>query len=258
MITTSKKITLGISALSIAAILIMAPFLSSVTVANAQQEQEEQEDIAVEEEEVEVEEEQEQEDFSVEVPPRQLTSQWWQWVLSIPTDDNPLLDPTGENCQEGDMGDEFFLVGTLSGSAERECTISEGQEILFPILNGLCFDLPGGLVFPGQFDPPRGPDSCEEQVESFVDQFDVSSLFLTIDGESIEGLGDFRVQSNPFPIELPEDNIVFPGLPSGPYIGMSDGYWAIVESLPAGEHTIEFGGQGPGLTVDVTYHLTIE
>jgi hypothetical protein len=236
MITTSKKITLGISTISTAAILIIAPLVSLVAVANAQ--------------------EQEQEDISVREPTRQLTSQWWQWVLSIPPEDNPLLDTTGEKCQEGDMGDVFFLVGTLGGSAERECTISVGQEILFPIFNSICFDLPGGLVFPGQFDPPRGPGSCEEQVESFIDQ--ASNLELTIDGMSIENLEDFRVQSNPFPIRLPEDNIVGEGLPSGPYIGISDGYWAIVESLPEGEHTIEFGGQAPGLTVDVTYHLTIE
>jgi hypothetical protein len=220
----------------VAAILIIAPFLSLVAIADAQ--------------------EQEQEDVSVEKPRKQLTSQWWQWVLSIPTEDNPLLDTTGELCQQGDMGKVFFLVGTLGGSAERECTISQGQEILFPIINGLCFDLPGGLVFPGEFSRPRGPDSCKEQVESFIDQ--ASNLKVTIDGVSIENLEDFRVLSNPFPIKLPEDNIVFEGLPAGPYIGISDGYWAIVKSLPEGEHTIEFGGQAPGLTVDVTYHLTIE
>jgi hypothetical protein len=229
-------ITLGISTISIAAILIIAPLVSLVALANAQ--------------------EQEQEDISVREPTRQLTSQWWQWVLSIPTEDNPLLDTTGEKCQEGDMGDVFFLVGTLGGSVERECTISVGQEILFPILNSICLDLPGGLVFPGDFDPPRGrPGSCEEQVEIFIDE--ASNLELTIDGVSIENLQeDFRVQSNPFPIKLPEDNIV--GLPSRTFVGISDGYWAIVESLPEGEHTIEFGGQAEGLTVDVTYHLTIE
>lgn len=231
-----KKITLGISAISIAAILIIAPFLSSVAVANAQEQEEEQEDISVEE------------------PRRQLTSQWWQWVLSIPPEDNPLLDTTGEKCQEGDMGDVFFLVGTVGGSVERECTISEGQEILFPIINTLCFDKPGGLVFPGQFDPPRGPGNCQEQAESRIDQ--TSNLEVSIDGVSIENLEDFRVQSNPFPIKLPEDNII--GLPSGTYFGISDGYWVIVESLPEGEHTIEFGGQAPGFTVDVTYHLTVE
>ena len=43
------------------------------------------------------------------------------------------------------MGDIFFLVGTLGGSAERECTISEGQDILIPIINRICIDKPGAF-----------------------------------------------------------------------------------------------------------------
>lgn len=230
----SKKPTLGISAISIAAILMITPLVSLIAVANAQ--------------------EQEQEDISVTEPTRQLTSQWWQWVLSIPPADNPLLDTTGEECQAGDMGDIFFLVGTLGGSAERECTIPEGQEILIPIINTICLDKPGGFEDPGVFDPPRGrPGSCQEDVVSFIDQ--ASNLELTIDGVSIENLEDFRVLSNPFPIRLPEDNLF--GVPSGTYPGISDGYWVVVESLPAGDHAIHFAGQAPGLTVDVTYHLTV-
>jgi hypothetical protein len=27
-----------------------------------------------------------------------ITAQWWQWALSLPTDQNPQLDMTGENC----------------------------------------------------------------------------------------------------------------------------------------------------------------
>jgi hypothetical protein len=206
--------------------------------------------------------EQEQEDISVTEPTRKLTVQWWQWVMSIPAEDNPLLDTTGEKCQEGDMGDIFFLVGTLGGSAERECTISEGQEILFQIITRLCIDKPGGFREPGDFpDPgnfstPKGrPGSCQENVESFIDQ--ASNLEVTIDGVSIENLEDFRVLSYPFPLKLQEDNLF--ELPSGTYIGISDGYWILIESLPEGEHTIHFAGQvGDELTVDVTYHLTVE
>jgi hypothetical protein len=33
---------------------------------------------------------------------KQLSEQWWQWVLSIPADENPLLDPTGAS---------FTLIG---------------------------------------------------------------------------------------------------------------------------------------------------
>jgi hypothetical protein len=230
----SKKTTLGTSAISIAAILMIAPLVSLIAVANAQEQQQ---------------------DTSVTEATRQLTAQWWQWVTSIPPADNPVLDTTGEKCQAGDMGDIFFLVGTFGGSAERECTISEGQEILVPIINIICFDKPGGLEIPGVFSPPKGRpgNNCQEQAVSFIDQ--ASNLELTIDGVSIENLQDFRILSNPFPIKLPEDNIL--GLPSGNYISISDGYWVVVESLPAGEHTIHFAGQVGDFTSDVTYHLTV-
>jgi hypothetical protein len=196
-----------------------------------------------------------QDDISVTEPTRKLTVQWWQWVGSIPPEDNPLLDTTGENCQEGDMGDIFFLVGTLGGSAERECTISEGQDILIPIINRICIDKPGAFgAEPRDFDQPKvRPGSCQEQVENFIDQ--ASNLEVTIDGVSIENLQDFRVLSYPFNVKLQEDNMF--GVPSGTYIGISDGYWIVVESLPEGEHTIHFAGQAPDLTVDVTYHLTV-
>jgi hypothetical protein len=232
MLIWKKTITLGISSIPIAAILIIAPFISLTAIANAQEQQQ---------------------DVTVTEPTKQLTARWWQWVLSIPTEDNPLLDTTGEKCQEGDMGDVFFLVGSTGGSVERECTISEGQDILFPIINIFCFDKPGGLFSPGVFDQPKGPGSCQEQAESVIDQ--ASNLEVTIDGVSVENLQDFRVLSNPFPVKLPEDNIL--GLPSGTYIGISDGYWVLVESLPEGEHTIHFAGQVGDFTVDVTYHLTV-
>ena len=156
------------------------------------------------------------------------------------------------------MGDIFFLVGTLGGSAERECTISEGQDILIPIINRICIDNPGAFEEPRKFDPPIGrPGSCQEQVESFIDQ--ASNLEVTIDGVSIENLQDFRVLSYPFPLKVQEDNL-FGDLfevPPGTYTGISDGYWIVVESLPEGEHTIHFAGQAPDTTVDVTYHLTV-
>jgi hypothetical protein len=36
--------------------------------------------------------------FEVSQPNKQLTAKWWEWVLAIPPEDNPLVDETGENC----------------------------------------------------------------------------------------------------------------------------------------------------------------
>jgi hypothetical protein len=34
----------------------------------------------------------------------QLSAEWWQWALSIPTSENPGLDGTGEKCVVGQRG----------------------------------------------------------------------------------------------------------------------------------------------------------
>lgn len=67
---------------------------------------------------------------------------WWQWAAAIPTDVNPLLDETGENCDLDQSGPVWFLAGTPGGAAERECTIPAGKAVLFPILNLLFFNCP--------------------------------------------------------------------------------------------------------------------
>ena len=75
-------------------------------------------------------------DVQVTKPSPDLTAEWWQWALSFPVDENPILDTTGEDCSKGDISDDiFFLAGTAGGKVERECTISEGQAILIPIVN---------------------------------------------------------------------------------------------------------------------------
>src|SRR5437867_3915128 len=63
-----------------------------------------------------------------------LSSQWFQWALSIPTDENPLLelDTTTEKCMVGQRGDVWFLAGVFgAGSATRKCAVPEGTGLFF-------------------------------------------------------------------------------------------------------------------------------
>ena len=77
-------------------------------------------------------------------PDGQLTADWWKWVMAIPSEINPLLDKTGEDCDVNQQGPVWYLVGTpgdtkignlTTGDAERDCVIPEGKKILFPIIN---------------------------------------------------------------------------------------------------------------------------
>ena len=63
------------------------------------------------------------------------TARWWQWVLSLPVENNPANDTTGKNCAINQNGPVWFLAGTVGGVVERNCTIPAEKAILFPILN---------------------------------------------------------------------------------------------------------------------------
>jgi hypothetical protein len=76
----------------------------------------------------------------------ELTAQWWQWALSIPTVVNPLEDTTGANCMVGQSDPVWFLAGFFNGSAAtRSCSVPEGAALFFPVINAINFNTPGGL-----------------------------------------------------------------------------------------------------------------
>src|SRR5688572_18335543 len=54
-------------------------------------------------------------------------AKWWQWVMSIPADRNPLTDTTGEFADESQSGPVWFAAGTFGNSAERSYTIPKGK-----------------------------------------------------------------------------------------------------------------------------------
>src|SRR4051794_17720282 len=71
---------------------------------------------------------------SVENPYSGLTqgewsAKWWQWVLELPADKNPLTESTGERCANGQGGPVWFLGGVWdlgTDQTTRSCTIPSG------------------------------------------------------------------------------------------------------------------------------------
>jgi hypothetical protein len=192
-------------------------------------------------------------DVQVTRPSPELTAQWWQWASSFPRDENPISDPTGEDCSKGDFGDIFFLGGGEGGKVERDCTVTEGQAILIPIVTVLCFNSEG-----------ETHESLLAQCTEIIDQ--QKNLKLTIDGNQVRNLERNRV-TNPsfFTVDFPENNIFEP-TPAGSYDAVADGYWVLIEGLSAGEHDITVVGKLHGqssfgkidFSTQVTYHLTVE
>jgi hypothetical protein len=147
----------------------------------------------------------------------------------------------------------FFLVGVLntSGTANRDCSVPAGKALFFPILNIECDNV--GV------DPPRTVDELRQQCKAAIDG--ASNLSATLDGTPITGLASYRVQSPVFSVTFPDNN-VFQALgldvPAGTYTPfVSDGIFLMLKSLPAGAHTLHFGGAFPNFTLDITYRLNV-
>jgi hypothetical protein len=175
---------------------------------------------------------------------KNLSVKWWQWLFSIPPDDNPILNDNPCNVKQS--GPFFYLVGTFGGSAERTCSIPEGKAIFFPVIN---------VVATLDENDPAFDTIAEvkKAVKDYIDQ--ATGLKATVDGTDIN-LDNLRVQSQQFKFRVGEDNIL--GAPAGTYVAVSDGYWIALKPLSVGEHTIQFSGNVGDFSVDVTYHIIVQ
>ena len=196
---------------------------------------------------------------------------WWKWAFSFPSDKSPLTDTTGERCNKGLQGENFFLAGVAGplvdpAHTERTCSkpIDRNKIITFPVLNAAC--LLGDICeHPGE--PVTDIKELKRQVTEQVDA--VGTVEAEVDHKSID-LSDARVQSPLFKVKVAEGNPFdqppdFP-IPPGNFIAFADGYWVSLRpySLSVGQHEIHFkgtvpvGNGFPDFVLDVTYHITIK
>jgi hypothetical protein len=175
------------------------------------------------------------------------TARWWQWVLSLPVENNPVIDTTGKNSDINQGGPVWFLAGTLGGVVERKCIIPKEKAILLPILNH------GGTLA----DAPTIKSEKELLIRATKEMDIITNLEVMIDGMKLGGLQKYRVRSPIFDVVLPQNNL-FGGVP-GPTRGVSDGYWLFLGTLPRGDHKIHsFGSCLYGkVKIGVTYDITI-
>jgi hypothetical protein len=177
---------------------------------------------------------------------------WFQWAINTPVDHHPALDESGVDAAVGQSGNVFFLTGVFnaSGTVVRQITVKPGTALFFPVLNVDCSTI--------EDDPWHGDNEAElrECAAGHMDQ--TSEWFAEVDGQPVSNVSAFRVQSPVFDFNAPEDNILgVPGGGSGQAV--SDGIYLMLRPLPAGQHTVRFGGTFDAFdfTLDITYHITV-
>ncbi|MGH6637179.1 MAG: hypothetical protein ACREXN_01345 [Polaromonas sp.] len=190
----------------------------------------------------------------------QLSAEWWQWVLSIPVSDNPLLDDTGAKCVVGQRGATWFLAGNFSGgTTTRTCAVPEGTVLFFPVINSVNIDTPNVC---GQTHASFSVKELRAFSAAFIDG--ATNLSVEIDNKPIKEL--LRVQSQVFEVALPEENVFdapcagLGNVPAGIYSpAVDDGFYVRLEPLRGRHHTLHIHAENPsaGYTLDVTYNLTV-
>ncbi len=174
---------------------------------------------------------------------------WWQWLISIPIDQNPGLDPDGSFVALNQSGPVWFLAPNYGqGQVDvRYATIPQGRMLFI--------DLAAFVGCPAIGDP-SDPAELYAVLAASVDA--IEELVFEVDGRPLRNLADYRVQSPLFELTFPENN-VFGVEPGAYYPAAADGYYAMLAPLSVGRHTIHIFtdfGEIFG-TSEVTFHLTV-
>lgn len=182
------------------------------------------------------------------------SAEWWQWLES--QDPNPLEEEGPVDCSSGQSGSVWFLAGTAGqGPVLRECTVTFGKKLFFPLLNvkwsnaadeNLTVEEKREILNTLISDDPAIFNSRACNVRSEFDG--IPTLFY--------GVTTARVQSPPFPgyagETLDEESV-------------SDGFWVMFRPSSKGTYELHFGGSfcdidtnEPWFEVDVTYILEVQ
>jgi hypothetical protein len=179
----------------------------------------------------------------------QWTVKWWQWLVSIPKENNPALDMSGQYAEEKQEDQNvWFLAGTIGGSVVRRCQIPSRKAILMPIINYEC----SFAADPSISTEAELKSKCEREID------DIKNLSFGIDGFFLRDTAPYRIRSPYFDVHLRENNIL--GLDQHTTRMISDGYWMFLKPLPLGSHQLISSGscRSGKIMIGATYELTVQ
>jgi len=178
------------------------------------------------------------------------SAKWWQWAISLPKHGNPISDPTGKHCADGQSGPVWYLAGTFgSKPITRECTVPHDKVLMLPVVNAICWE--------------DRQTKTEAEVRAVCkDLIDHTTVVdASVDGVPIDNLQNYRMQSPLFDIKAPDHNIL--RVKALDTQGITDGYWVMLKPLKMGSHQVHFHAilsfPDDGFTAefDITYNLKI-
>ncbi len=187
------------------------------------------------------------------LPYEEHIKNFWKWQISLPADQGPVSDKTGERCAVGQANSNssvFYLSGGGGGNWDRTCKVPAGKGVLIPVMTVVGTD-------------KEYPNYTVEELSYYAkaDQDGVATLHLSINGTEYDKnyLDKFRTHTGAFDVVFPENGL-FGVTNPGKSKAVADGHYIITEPLSKGKHEIRFGGSIPDImfTENIKYTLLIE
>lgn len=184
-----------------------------------------------------------------------LAEAWWKWAAQLPSGsgNNPFEDLSGSAAGMGDVGHNLFFLAGSAGNTEsndpqhaivtrKDIYIPSNNTVLVPILNW-------AESLPDLNKTNPTPPATIQDVESTIDTIKgwVQSVFLEVDNVPVALDGNY-VKTDFFSIGTIQEHTVGSdafalgptGVEQSP--AMAGGYWAVLDKLSIGDHTLHFGG----------------
>jgi len=176
------------------------------------------------------------------------TERYWAWLIPQMKGRNPTDDLTGEQCAAQQSGPVWFLAGgDVKARITRRCTIPQGRYILLPALAQIITARPDA----------EHPMLCSKLESDSVAEHGsgaIESDFIVLDGHRFDALYDYRPYTPKcMTIRTEGGEIVVQD-------AIFYGTYVLLQPLPAGDHTISFGGELAATNAHraVTYQIHVE
>ena len=185
---------------------------------------------------------------------------FWKWSLAIPAKDNPVNDPTGVKCANGQSNTNssvFYLGFNNGGISQRICKVPAGKGLFIPIMQV-------------EYSEKEVPNASVEDLRRTVtkDQDSVNSLYLKIGDKEYKyaDLIKYRTQTDVFEVVFP-DNGIFGVIEGGVSKVIGDGFYIITEPLTKGNYSVHFKSSlicldpdcaEPNFAQDIKYNIDAE
>ena len=170
---------------------------------------------------------------------------WWQWILSIPKDQNPAFDDAGAFAgTRQDDSNVFFLcqiIETAKTIPWRTITLPSDKSIFMPIINWISIQVNN-----------EADDEMQRDAQMHTDE--MANLQVTLDDIPVENLRNYRVLSPFFNVSFPLDNVF--NVSPGNHRCVSDGFWLFFRPLKKIAKLSSYGSCSSGLTeISANYYL---